>query len=166
MTMADRIAVMDRGRIVQVAPPNELYEQPRSRFVAEFVGDVNIFEGTVAGGEDGTWRIVAAAAGTPLLVRDPQAVLVPGQPVAVAVRPEKLTVGRDTPPAAMPNVLEGEVWDIGYLGDWTVYRVRLAGGETIRVSRANVIRTVERPIDWEDKVYLAFAPDAAIVLTA
>jgi putrescine transport system ATP-binding protein len=80
------------------------------------------------------------------------------------VRPEKITVCR-AKPAGASNVIEGEVWDIGYLGDWTVYRVRLDGGAILRASVANASRFVERPIDWEERVYLAFAPDAAIILT-
>jgi len=62
------------------------------------------------------------------------------------------------------NVLTGEVWDIGYLGDWTVYRIKLATGEILRVTRANASRFVENPIDWDEQVYVAFAPDAAVIL--
>lgn len=165
MTMADRIAVMDRGRLIEVAPPGELYERPRTRFVAEFVGDINIVEGQVAAGEDGGWQIKTRLAEEPLLVREPGAALAAGQAVAVAVRPEKMRLSRQKPPPGTPNVLEGAVWDIGYLGDWTVYRVRLDDGSILRVSRANASRAVEPPIDWEQRVHLFFAPDAAIVLT-
>jgi putrescine transport system ATP-binding protein len=164
MTMADRIAVMDRGRVVQVATPGDLYEQPKTRFVAEFVGDINILEGRIAGGEGGFWQVETALAPAPLTVHDPDEVLGKGQTVAVAVRPEKMTVSRDKP-ADGANGIEGEVWDIGYLGDWTVYRVKLDGGAILRVSRANASRFVERPIDWEERVHLSFAPDAAIILT-
>jgi putrescine transport system ATP-binding protein len=164
MTMADRIAVMDRGRIVQVATPAELYEQPKTRFVAEFVGDINIIEGRVAGGEGGLWRVESALAQTPLTIHDPDEALEPGQAVAVAIRPEKMKIFRDKP-ADAANVIEGEVWDIGYLGDWTVYRVKHDGGAILRVSRANASRFVERPIEWDDRVHLSFAPDSAIILT-
>jgi putrescine transport system ATP-binding protein len=164
MTMADRIAVMDHGRLVQVATPAELYEQPKTRFVAEFVGDINIIEGRVAGGEGGLWRIESAVAQAPLTIRDPDEALERGQAVAVAVRPEKMKISRDKPSDAA-NLIAGEVWDIGYLGDWTVYRVKLDGGTVLRVSRANASRFVERPIEWEDRVYLGFAPDSAIILT-
>src|SRR5688572_12116961 len=92
MTMADRIAVMDHGRIVQVATPGEIYEQPKTRFIAEFVGDVNILEGQVAGRENGLWRVASPAAAQPLTVDDPDEVLETGQGVAIAVRPEKMTV--------------------------------------------------------------------------
>ena len=164
MTMADRIAVMDRGRLAQVATPGDLYEQPQTRFVAEFVGDINLLEGRVAGGEGGFWQITSPLAPAPLTVHDPDEALETGQAVAVAVRPEKMTISRDKP-AAGGNAIEGEVWDIGYLGDWTVYRVKLGDGAILRVSRANASRFVEQPIDWEERVHLGFAPDAAIILT-
>jgi putrescine transport system ATP-binding protein len=165
MTMADRIAVMDRGRLVQVARPGELYEEPATRFVAEFVGDINILEGQVAEGEDGGWQIASPLSAAPLLVRHPGQALATGQAVAVAVRPEKMVLSREKPPPGTPNVLEGEVWDIGYLGDVTVYRVRLDDGTILRASRANASRTAVRPVDWEERVHLSFAPDAAVILT-
>jgi putrescine transport system ATP-binding protein len=164
MTMADRIAVMDHGRIVQVATPGEIYEQPKTRFIAEFVGDVNILEGKVAGQESGLWRVRSASADAPLTIDDPDEVLHEGQDVAIAVRPEKMAIHRAPPPGAA-NVLAGEVWDIAYLGDWTVYHVKLDSGEIMRISRANVRRFVEAPIDWEERVHLTFAPDAAVILS-
>lgn len=164
MTMADRIAVMDHGRIVQVATPGEIYEQPRTRFIAEFVGDVNILEGHVQGQENGLWRVKTPSAHAPLTIDDPDEVLHSGQAVAIAVRPEKMVIQRDPPGPGAINVLTGEVWDIGYLGDWTVYRVKLATGEIVRVTRANASRFVQNPIDWDEQVYVTFAPDAAVIL--
>jgi putrescine transport system ATP-binding protein len=164
MTMADRIAVMDHGRIVQVATPGEIYEQPKTRFIAEFVGDVNILEGHVMGQENGLWRVAAPSAVAPLTIDDPDEVLNSGQAVAIAVRPEKMRIQREKPGPEAVNVLTGEVWDIGYLGDWTVYRVKLATGEILRVTRANVSRFVESPIDWDEQVYITFAPGAAVIL--
>jgi putrescine transport system ATP-binding protein len=164
MTMADRIAVMDNGRIVQVATPGEIYEQPKTRFIAEFVGDVNILEGHVQGQENGLWRVKTQSAKVPLTIDDPDEVLHSGQPVAIAVRPEKMVIQREPPGSGAINVLTGEVWDIGYLGDWTVYRVRLATGEILRVTRANASRFVDNPIDWDEQVHVTFAPDAAVIL--
>ena len=164
MTMADRIGVMDGGRLVQVATPAEIYEQPRTRFIAEFVGDVNVIEGRVAGGEAGSWRIETSAAAAPLVVDDPDEDLHVGQAVAVAVRPEKMSLSRE-PPREGANRLAGAVWDIGYLGDWTIYRVKLDTGAVLRVSRANVSRFVEAPVTWDERVHLSFAPDAAVILT-
>jgi putrescine transport system ATP-binding protein len=164
MTMADRIAVMDHGRIVQVATPGEIYEQPKTRFIAEFVGDVNILEGNVLAREEGLWRVRSSSAQAPLTIDDPDEVLHSDQAVAIAVRPEKMVIQRDPPGPDAVNVLTGEVWDIGYLGDWTVYRVKLASGAILRVTRANRSRYVEHPIDWDERVYVTFAPDAAVIL--
>jgi putrescine transport system ATP-binding protein len=164
MTMADRIAVMDHGRIVQVATPGEIYEQPRTRFIAEFVGDVNILEGRVRGQQGGLWQVECPSAQAPLTIDDADEVLQGGQAVAIAVRPEKMLIHRDPPPAGATNVLSGEVWDIGYLGDWTVYRIKLASGLIVRVTRANRSRFVDNPIDWDERVYVTFAPDAAVIL--
>ncbi|AWM87481.1 ABC transporter ATP-binding protein [Microvirga sp. 17 mud 1-3] len=164
MTMAHRIAVMDHGRIAQVATPGEIYEQPKNRFIAEFVGDVNILEGHVLGQEQGLWQVRSAATGEPLTIDDPDEVLHRDQAVAIAVRPEKMSIQREAPESGAQNVLSGEVWDIGYLGDWTVYRVMLDSGAIIRVTRANRSRYVENPIDWDDRVHVTFAPDAAVIL--
>jgi putrescine transport system ATP-binding protein len=164
MTMADRIAVMDHGRIVQVATPGEIYEQPKTRFIAEFVGDVNILEGNVFGQKNGLWHVQTPSAEAPLTIDDPDEVLHSGQAVAIAVRPEKMVIQRNPPDHGAVNVLTGAVWDIGYLGDWTVYRVKLASGAILRVTLANRSRFVESPIDWDDQVYVTFAPDAAVIL--
>ncbi|WP_420846278.1 ABC transporter ATP-binding protein [Microvirga brassicacearum] len=164
MTMADRIAVMDHGRIVQVATPGEIYEQPKTRFIAEFVGDVNILEGRVRGQQDGLWQVESSSAHGPLTVDDADEVLQNGQAIAIAVRPEKMVIHRGEPPPDALNVLRGEVWDIGYLGDWTVYRIKLPSGAIVRVTRANRSRFVDNPIDWDEQVHVTFAPDAAVIL--
>lgn len=161
--MADRIGVMNHGRLAQVATPGEIYEQPRTRFVAEFIGDVNVIEGRVARRDGGPLRIETSSATAPLSVTDPGS-LHAGQAVAIAVRPEKMMLHRE-PPRDCRNILSGTVWDIGYLGDWTIYRVRLPSGATLRASCANVRRFVDAPVTWEQPVYLSFAPDAAVILT-
>jgi putrescine transport system ATP-binding protein len=80
------------------------------------------------------------------------------------VRPEKVRIARE-PPAQADNRAEGNVADIGYLGDLSIYKVRIAGGTTVKASVANTSRLVERAIGWNERVWLSFAPDAAIVLT-
>jgi putrescine transport system ATP-binding protein len=163
MAMSDRIAVMDAGRIVQTGTPAEIYETPASRFVAGFVGDVNILEGTARGPDGALFAIDSAAVPDGLFletVRDVAA----GQAVAVAVRPEKMVLHRERP-VGVSNVLAAEVFDVAYLGDSTVYRVRLDAGETIRVSRANAGRSAVHPIGRGDPVFVSFRPDAGVVLT-
>jgi putrescine transport system ATP-binding protein len=165
MTMADRIAMMDKGRLVQVGTPPEIYEAPCNREVASFVGDVTLFEGTVAGVKGRAVSIESAQAGALLTVETDRGCGA-GDAVTVGVRPEKLRLHQDPPPEGAPNVLEGEVWDIGYLGDWTIYRVRLASGVIVRVSRANAERRVARPVTWDDTVWLSFEPGSAVLLTS
>ncbi len=168
MTMADRIAMMDKGRIVQCGTPAEIYETPASRKVATFVGDVTLFEGVVEGRVGGLVAVAGEGAGPRVLVDEAASGRVVaasvGARVAVAVRPEKIMLSQDPPPPGTPNVIEGEVWDIGYLGDWTIYRVRLADGSIVRVSRANASRFVGRPVTWEDRVWIHFAPGSGVLL--
>jgi putrescine transport system ATP-binding protein len=163
MTVADRIAVMDRGRLIQVAAPAEIYEQPNSRWVAEFIGDVNLIEGRVVEvGAPGT-TIASAAAG--LLRATSSAAAPPGDTVWVALRPEKIRIAHEAPPTAGENCVEGEVWNVGYLGDVSIYKLRLDNGFVMQAAVANMTRLVERPIGLGDRVWLAWAPEAAMVLT-
>ena len=166
MTMSDRIAVMDHGKLVQVAAPGEIYEQPNSKYVADFIGNINIFEGKVTARSGASVTVASGASGGALQIESPEPIEV-GQTVFVAVRPEKMRVALDPPSEGGLNRLEGEVFDIGYLGDWTNYLVDVKGGsgQRIRVSQANMSRFVERPISWEDKVHVSFAPDAGVLLT-
>ena len=164
MTVADRIAVMDRGRLIQVAPPAEIYERPNSRWVADFIGSVNLFEGRV-GNDEGT--IEGTALGRLRAAGKINAE--PGATVWVAVRPEKVRltryeVGRHEQ-AVAENGVAATVVDIGYLGDLSLYRLRTEAGVALRAAIANTEPLIARGIGWNDKVWLSFAPEAAIVLT-
>ena len=161
MVLADRIAVMDHGRLVQLATPAEIYEQPRSRFIAEFIGDVNLIEGGLATVEND--HVVVESAAGRLIATEPGEAR-PGQQVSLAVRPEKIRIALDRPADAV-NCLTGQVVDIGYLGDVSTYHVRLSTGLVIKATAANLTRLVARPIGWDDQVWLTWAPEAGIVLT-
>ena len=161
MSVADRIGVMNHGRLAQVAPPPEIYEQPNARWVAQFVGDVNLIEGRVASVDAGG-VLIDSAAGR-LRVRQ-AAEAKPGDTVWVALRPEKLRISCEPPPGD-ENRIAGQVWDIGYLGDMSVYQVKTDSGLMMKASVANLTRLIERPITWDDRVWLFFAPDAGVVLT-
>jgi putrescine transport system ATP-binding protein len=156
MTMADRIAVMDRGRLAQVATPVDIYEQPDSRWVAGFVGDVNLIEGRAL---DAGGTLIETALGT-LRARGAAGVKA-ADTVCIALRPEKVRIARERP--AGENCLAGEVSDIAYLGDTSVYKVRLDNGFIMQAAVANLTR--ERAIGWQDRVWLSFAPEAGVVLT-
>jgi putrescine transport system ATP-binding protein len=167
MTVADRIGVMDAGRLEQVATPRELYEAPGSRWIAEFVGDVNIFEGQVEAREAGRLMISTKDAGT-------IAVAEPRQPVAkalvsVAIRPEKLKLSRRGPaPDAVHahaiNRLEGIVTDVSYLGGLTTYKVKLDTGAVVRSSMANTARLDFDAYTASQRVVAWFTPDDCVVL--
>jgi putrescine transport system ATP-binding protein len=162
MTVASRIGVMNAGRIVQVATPPEIYEQPNSRWVADFIGEVNLIEGRVV--EAGSTAIsVADAAGT-VLRAAPTPRVKSGDRVWVALRPEKIRIAHAPPPAGV-NRAAAEVWEIGYLGDISVYKCRLDNGASMRATAANVTRLIERPIRIGDRVWLSWADDAGMVLT-
>ncbi len=166
MTVADRIAVMNHGKLVQVAPPAVIYEQPASRYVAEFVGDVNILPARIESIAPGLLTLrPEVAPDMPFHVTQecPAAV---GDTVALALRPEKLRVELEPPADPNVNCLSGTIWDIGYLGDLSIYHVELADGSRIKAAKPNLTRMVERPITWDDKVYVSFAPDAGVILTS
>jgi len=157
MVVADRIAVMREGEIAQVGRPAEVYEAPADRYVAGFIGDVNLFEGRVAISENGRVRLLTGDG--PIEAEGAGPV---GETAWVAVRPEKVTVHAE--PQLGDNVLAGRILDYGYLGDWTTYLVEVAPGRTLRAAKANATRAVERPLGADDPVWLSFAPSSAVVL--
>jgi len=163
MTMADRIAIMDKGEVMQVATPAEVYEAPTSRFVANFVGNVNMFEGKVASREANGASI---SGGNGLIIRTENAGdAKAGSDVVFAIRPEKIKVSSKKPADAEANAAEGEIYDIAYLGDMTVYHVRLPDGHVVKASSLNAARISEDPLSWNDKAWISFRPDAGVVLT-
>ena len=163
MTVADRIGVMDQGRLVQVATPPEIYEQPNSRWVADFIGDVNLIEGRVVEAGASASIIMSQNAGKLDAVTTTAAKT--GDNVWVAIRPEKVRISHEPPVAAAANCVAGQIWDIGYLGDVSIYKVRLENGFVMKAAAANMTRLIERPFGWEERVWLSWAPDAGVVLT-
>ena len=164
MTMADRIAVMDKGRIMQVATPPEIYEAPTSRFIADFVGSVNMFEGKVTARDNG---VATIDGGNGFTIRADNAGQAPsGSTVWFAVRPEKIKVSSKRPEDGALNAAEGEIWDIAYLGDMTLYHVRLDDGRMVRTSLVNAERATQDPLSWHDRAWISFRPDAGVVLTS
>jgi len=167
MTVADRIGVMDQGRLEQVATPRELYEAPSSRWVAEFVGDVNIFEGQVESHEASRLMISTRDAGT-IAVAEPRHPIAKAI-VCVAIRPEKVKLSRrgpvsDAVHAHAINRLEGIVTDVGYLGGVTSYKVKLDSGAVIRSSMANTARIDIDAYSASQRVVAWFTPDDCVVI--
>ncbi len=164
MTVSSRIAVMDHGRIAQVATPTEIYERPNSRYVAGFLGEVNLLDGRIAETHADHVDIVCQEAGCRVHAAF-GADIAEGAQVTVAIRPEKLKISKEPPAERDVNCLTGEVWDIGYLGSLSVYHVRLDSGKMVTTVQTNERRMINLPITWEDKVFLTWTPTAAVVLT-
>ena len=161
MTVADRIAVMNGGRLMQVAPPAEIYEQPNSRWVADFIGNVNLLEGrlgadcaSVEGTAFGRLRLAAKVDSEP------------GAAVCVAVRPERLRIAPvGAPRSEADNGTAATLVDIAYLGDLSIYRLRTDGGVPLQAAIANSGALAGRSAGWNERVWVSFPPEAAIVLT-
>ena len=165
MTMANRIGVMDAGRLQQVATPRDLYEAPQSRWVAEFVGDVNLFDGKVASREHNRLTVSTRDGGT-LVVAAPRHPITE-MVVSVAIRPEKVKLSRRGPVSDAVNSinrLEGVVTDVSYLGGLTVYKVKLDSGVVVRASIANTARLDRDSHSVGERVVAWFAPDDCVVL--
>ncbi|MEQ8603592.1 MAG: ABC transporter ATP-binding protein [Marivibrio sp.] len=167
MTLSTRVAVMNEGVIQQIGTPSEVYEYPTTRYVADFIGSVNLFEGRVseAGVQDGALTVGDTDAGVDLHLDYDGRELSAGQSVAVAIRPEKIAISKEKPDQDR-NLLRGIVDEIAYQGALSIYQVRLSDGKIVRVTSPNLTRTAERPIDWEEEVWLSWGPKAGVVLTS
>ncbi|SHG23198.1 ABC transporter ATP-binding protein [Bradyrhizobium erythrophlei] len=167
MTVAGRIGVMDSGRLEQVATPRELYEAPASRWIAEFVGEINMFEGQVESNEAHRLSISTRAAGTIVAAEPRQPVTKTN--VCVAIRPEKIKLSRRGPVSDAVNAhainrLEGVVTDVSYLGGVTSYKVKLDSGAVLRSSMANTTRLDIDAYSASQRVVAWFTPDDCVVL--
>jgi len=165
MRLGSRIGVMDRGRIVQVGTPREVYEFPASRFVADFVGSVNLIEvANLVAGPEG-WRCEALALGCRL--RLPAAPLPGGRtPVAVALRPEKvrLSVASEGGATAVENAVAGTIEEIAYLGDATNYLIRTTTGVPLRATCLNTAHVAAEGLRWGDAVCCDWPAEALVPL--
>jgi putrescine transport system ATP-binding protein len=165
MTLGTRLGVMNQGRIVQVGTPSGIYESPANRFVADFIGSVNMFEGTVS--EEGPEGIRVSCTEIGATVRADRSVACSrGATVWTAIRPEKISIRRSQPAAAAgENVVRGTVREIAYMGDLSIYLVQIESGKMMRVTLPNTTRGGERPIAREEKVWLSWHGSSPVVLT-
>ncbi|WP_323020970.1 ABC transporter ATP-binding protein [Pararhodobacter sp.] len=161
MTLATRIGVMTEGVIEQVGEPREIYETPKSRFVADFIGSVNLFEGRVGPAAPDLMRVETEDLGP--VVAPPVAGLTQGQTIWLAMRPERAWLTRERPPESV-NCVPGVVQDMGYVGHMSSYMVKLANGRLVRVTQANEGRR-DNPISWDEHVHVSFEPADFRVLT-
>jgi putrescine transport system ATP-binding protein len=167
MTLGQRLGVMNHGRIAQVGTPSDIYESPATRFVADFIGSVNMFEGQVSDEGRDFVRIRCGELGCE--VRAERSVsCARGATVWTAIRPEKITIGRE-PPVADPgggeNAVRGTVREIAYMGDMSIYLVQIDAGKLLRVTLPNTTRGADRPIGREERVWLSWHGSSPVVLT-
>ena len=164
MSLATRIGVMNQGEIAMIGEPTDIYEFPNSRFVAGFIGSVNMFEGVVTEDEPDHVRIRSGEAGCDIYVGH-GVDCAPDQTLWFAIRPEKITLTRERP-AGDSNVTRGTVEDIAYLGDMSVLQVVLDSGKRIRVTKTNALRGDPDAIRWDEIVWASWGDISGSVLTS
>ena len=165
MTLASRIAVMDKGRFLQVGAPHDLYENPASRFVADFIGDVNLMDGgLVASGPDGS----TIDCGDVRCAVDDVVEGGAGRAVTVALRPEKIGIGREAPVEGDPSVnrVQGTVREAAYFGSYSIYHVALPSGRVLKALRNNAEREVQDLPQRGEAAWMSWLPESPVVLTA
>lgn len=167
MTLSTRIAVMDAGKFVQTGTPTEIYETPDSRFVANFIGSANIFQGHVVESDRDHVVVRSVRDDNLLFYIDHGSDLQVNAKVWVAIRPEKIRLAKEPHTKPGPNQLTGIVSDIGYLGRLSNYKIELDNGKMIDITHPNQTRTKsgEHLADWDEKVYLSWEASSAVVLT-
>ena len=162
MTVASRVAVMDHGKIIQVATPDRIYETPNSVYVADFIGDVNIIQGTTTADGEDSYSIAWADGRAPLTANSYQS-FSDGQKCHLAIRPEKVAISTERPEEAS-NAVQGRILDIAYLGNISTYHVELPTGVVIKAQAANTRRISRRSYTWEDTVWLSWTATAGVLL--
>jgi putrescine transport system ATP-binding protein len=165
MTLSTRMAVMDAGRFQQIGSPTEIYEFPESRFVADFIGSANIFEGRVI--EDGSDHVRVDTEIGEVFIDHGHSVKV-GSKIWVALRPEKIRLEKTDEPSSGPNQVSGVVDDIGYLGETSIYKIRLHNDQIFDVTAPNQTRPMNRThrITWEDRVNISWDASSNMLLNS
>ncbi len=162
MTLSTRIGVMDAGEIVQVGEPPEIYEHPKSRFVADFIGSVNMFEGRVTIDEPDYIHIASPEVGGEIHIGHGVSCRM-NQQMWYAIRPEKVRLSREKP-EGVQNAFRGMVEEVGYMGSLSIYRVRLATGKMISATQANTSRQDIAAITWDEEVWVSWGDTSGVVL--
>ncbi len=164
MTMSTRVGVMNQGHLIQVSSPVSLYEYPKSKYVASFIGDINLFECYISQKEHDYTELTDSHNNR--FTTNYGSDVAEGEQVTVGVRPEKIIISKNppSPKKQESNYLSGTVWDIAYLGNLSIFHIKLDDGRKVTVARTNRLRDDELEITWEDKVHLTWTPHASIVL--
>ncbi|MDV6250566.1 putrescine ABC transporter ATP-binding subunit PotG [Vibrio sp. EA2] len=161
MTMASRMAIMNKGQFVQIGSPESIYEHPNSQFSAKFVGTVNIFEGIVENSQNDSCTVRCQDLDNPIYINEGISG-VTGVPVMIAVRPEKMTLSTHSNHSV--NSCSGVVEDIAYMGNQSIYHVRLPSGKLVTATLQNTTRLRKDMPTWEQKVTLSWDMESCVVL--
>lgn len=167
MILSSRIVVMNRGRFEQIGTPGEVYEYPCNRFVADFVGKINLMRAEVVAVESGIVSLYCDEVGAELCAyASHDQTLEPGTQKWIAVRPEKIFISKERPHDDAMTVLKATVNDLGYFGNLSLYRVELTNGRILQVSGQNRVRTSRKTVEWDDEVFISWDIRSAILLEA
>ncbi|MDR1391300.1 MAG: polyamine ABC transporter ATP-binding protein [Holosporales bacterium] len=164
MTMSTRIAIIDEGKIRQVGVPHDIYEFPNSRYVAEFIGSINLFEGVVVEQELDHVLIESSEIDCPCYSAHTGVIPI-GSNVTLAIRSEKVMISKQMP-AQSQNWAQGLVKEIAYLGDVSIYYIRLNSGKVITATLPNLLRLSDKDFQWEDTVYVFWRSENSLVLNS
>lgn len=168
MTMANRIGIMSEGRLLQVGPPGEVYETPSNRFVADFIGNVNLLDGRLSIDEPD--HVVVESADCAHYIGH-GITGTPGMTVTIALRPEKIRISREAPPPldgtpAGLNRVQGTLQDLSYFGSFTIYHLALGSGQVLKISASNTERHLSQPLRPGETAWAQWSATAPVVLTA
>ncbi len=163
MILASRIAVMQKGQFIQSGTPKEIYEYPCNRYVADFFGTINLLDGTVEKAADEHIEVNCPDIQAHVLARCEES-MEAGKAITVAVRPEKISISKTRPTDENISVVKGVVWDLGYYGNLSFYRVKTESGHIIQASAQNTVRSATRTLEWDDEVYLSWDINSSVVL--
>jgi len=164
MILSSRIAVMHNGQFIQSGTPKEIYEYPVNRYVADFFGTINLLDGKVSRITGNVLEIECPEVEATVKAYSLDSIQHNDQ-LTIAVRPEKIMISKEPPEGEDISVLKGVVWDLGYYGNLSIYKVQTASGKVIQVSAQNRVRSAERVLEWDEEVYLSWDVQSSVVLT-
>jgi putrescine transport system ATP-binding protein len=166
MTLSSRVAVMNEGKFIQIGTPSQVYESPKTKFVADFFGTINFFKATVVSNDKNSKILSATLENTETkLDAKFEGKIEKGDEITIAVRPEKITITTKNPKGENLTITKGIVEDLAYYGNRSIYRIRSQSGRIIQVSAQNYMRSEQLALEWDDEVYLSWDSSCNVVLS-
>lgn len=164
MTLSTRVAIMNEGTFAQIGTPHEVYENPDTQFVADFVGTINFFEAHIFAESGEAFEVRSESLGRDVTIGREEAAPLAEKNVVIALRPEKIFVSKEPPSSPSMICVKGLIYDQGYFGKLSLFQVKLETGMIVQVSAQNRIRSAKRAWDWDEGVYLSWEPDSMLLL--